>query len=47
VVGTLADTFSNRELQEATHPVQIRMNPRHLRQGLGVDRALQARAPKA
>jgi len=47
VVGTLANTVSNRELQEAANPVQIRMNPRHRAKRLGVHSALQARASKA
>ena len=47
VAGTVADAFSNGELQKATHPVQIGMKPRHLTKRLRVDGALQASSPEA
>jgi hypothetical protein len=47
VTGTVPDTFSNGELQQATDPVQIGMKPRHLTKSLRVNGALQASSLEA
>jgi hypothetical protein len=47
VAGTIADAFSNGELQKTADPVQVGMKSRHLAKRLRVDGALQASSPEA